>query len=122
MLSRSRLVLILHLKHDGDIFQPVFIVITEDVIALASALGDFIVLLKISVLKADRTHLVKGNLTVLLQSLAHHFRRLLCLQVAVVFDHLFLVFQLDLIPLLYRLLLKLPLRLVAFLHGLLLLL
>ena len=77
MLGRCGLVLILHLKHDGNVLQAILIIVPEDIIALTSAFGNFIIFFEVGILKADGPHLIEGNLAVLLQRLAHHLRGLL---------------------------------------------
>ena len=77
MLGGGSLVFVLHLKHDGDVLQAILIIIPENVIALASAFGYLVVLLKIGILEANGPHLIEGDLAVLLQRFPNHFGRLL---------------------------------------------
>ena len=105
VLARGSIRLVLHLEHNGYILSAVFVVVTEDEVALAAGLG-IIVLLEVGLRESHRTHLGELVHTVLLKRLTDHLRGHTRLQILVVVDLSILVLNSLLVRLLQGLLVK----------------
>ena len=96
VLGAGAVVLIFHLKHDGDDLGAWLVQVAKNVVALAAGPG-VVVFLKISAWKRCGANTVELRLAVLLQRLAHHLGGQARLHVAQALYRIIAVFDLRLV-------------------------
>ncbi len=92
MLNCRVVVLVFHLKHNGDDLVTILVALTENEVALCAATC-VVVLLKVRIGKRRHAQTIELNLTVLLERLAHHLGGETRLHVAQTLNLLLLIAQ-----------------------------